>query len=106
MCSRRATASVSLSSLIRRVGSMPVASQMALAEEWPIPVIYVRAIGTRLAVGRFTPAIRATCHILSLRFRNSRTFFHNVGPRRMLRAAAEFQVIDSQSGAPIGNHLL
>lgn len=39
---------------------MLTASQICFAEVCPIPVIYVKAMGTRFDVGIFTPAIRAT----------------------------------------------
>jgi hypothetical protein len=36
------------------------------ADAGPIPVMYVNAIGTRLWVGRLTPAIRAKLYILTV----------------------------------------
>ena len=59
ICSRTARTSASLNSLTRRVSSILTAAQISFAIAEPIPVMYVNAMGTRLCVGIFTPAIRA-----------------------------------------------
>src|SRR5690349_15239898 len=51
--------SSSVSVLTRRDSSIPTFPRISLAFAWPIPWMYCKPTTTRLAVGMFTPAIRA-----------------------------------------------
>src|SRR3954470_17658716 len=60
MTSRICRTSWSLSWLTRRSAGILTFSMISEAFFWPMPWIYWSAISTRLLVGIFTPAIRAT----------------------------------------------
>src|SRR6056297_4357093 len=58
-------------------------------------------MGTRLAVGMLTPAMRATCGVLSSRARNPRPFFHNGSPgHEGRRARVRFSMV-RDGGRPV-----
>src|SRR4051794_39709968 len=60
MTSRICRTSWSLSWLTRRSAGIFTFSMISAAFFWPMPWMYWSAISTRLLVGIFTPAIRAT----------------------------------------------
>src|SRR3982751_2048427 len=65
MTSRICRTSWSLSWLTRRSAGIFTFSMISAAFFWPMPWMYWSAIRTRLLVGIFTPAIRATQSLLS-----------------------------------------